>query len=40
MVTHKGGFKWPKDFIENEIDDMMAFMEITAKDQENTNLSE
>lgn len=32
-LNSQGGFKWPKDFIENEIDDMMAFMEITAKEQ-------
>lgn len=37
-LNDRGGFKWPKDFMENEIDDMLAYMEINAKDSKNINL--
>jgi predicted ATPase len=37
-LNDRGGFKWPKDFMENEIDDMLAYMEVNAKDSKNINL--
>lgn len=39
-LNDRGGFKWPKDFMENEIDDMLAYMEINAKDSKNVNLGD